>query len=173
MPLRQAFTLIELAVVALIFAIAAALAAPRLGGGALLGSPLRRAATRLGVFMDRARDRAVSFHRTHWLVVERRSGEYALVAGDQDGNPAEEVARGALPEGIRFESVHLAGDGPASGDEVRIAFSPEGWMDDAALVLADEKGNVYTLLVSSAEGRIEVREGRADLSRLFGPAWRR
>ena len=165
---RQAFTLIELAVVALILAIAASLAVPRLGGGGLLGRRLRSAATRLAVFMDRARDRAVSFHRTHYVVLRLRTGQYDLLGAAEPDGPLETVASGRLPEGVRFETARLAGQIGVLGDEVRLAFAPEGWMDDATIVLADEKGDAFTVAVSNAEGRVEVSEGRIGVPGLTG-----
>lgn len=157
---RRAFTLVELAVVMVIFGIVAVVAIPRLGGGALYGSRLRSASVRLAATMDRARDRAISFCRTHWVVIETRTGQYALVAEGLDGEPPETVATANLPEGFRFEAIRLAGERGVMPETVRLAFAPEGWMDDADVIVTDERGEAYTVVVSSAGGGVEVHEGR-------------
>lgn len=163
MARHRAFTLIELVVVLMILSIVALFAAPRIGGGHLRGARLRSAAVRLAAVAEYARDQAVSQRRTHYFTVDARAGTYAYYAElleDESGEAKRTVA--PLPEGIRFEGVRTAENERAAASSVEFALTPEGWMDDGVVYLANEDDATYTVVFSSTTGRVETHKGRVN-----------
>jgi general secretion pathway protein H len=136
------FTLLELAVVLAIIAVAAALVLPAVGGGTET-LRLRSEAGRVAALLRQARLHAVSQHRPTRVTLDRVRNHLALVAGDPD-HPLRELA---MPPGFRF-SVESGGEA--------LTFSSRGVTREAHWVIETSGGRALSIRVDALTGRVSI-----------------
>lgn len=138
------FTLIELVVVLFLAGILAALVVPSFEAP-LESARLRAGAAELRGTLLRARTLAASEASGHAVALDLEKGAYRI--------PGEERAR-SLPEGIRFESVRVAGETAAR--EARIRFFPDGSGEEAEIALESDGGGRLRVTVDPLTGLAEA-----------------
>ncbi|MGD8238551.1 MAG: GspH/FimT family pseudopilin [Armatimonadota bacterium] len=166
----------ELMVVLVILVLAAGLVLPRFAAAhsrAALKTGAREVVTTLGY----ARSQATAEGRSYRVEIDPRSGEFATTCfrpeeDSQDSYvPHVGVMSGTmtLPAGVSFTRVAVgedAGGVQAPGSTartdtsgtVRIQFSPDGTVDQAVIVIANEDGDELALLLDQLTGRPRVLE---------------
>ena len=172
---KTGFTLLELTVVLFILALTAAFVAPNFGRsfGQL---HLRAAAKDVAALCRFARTQAISQQgilevvldrqtNTYWLrgpdwIVGRLSGIDKVETVKDSGQPWQAQIRQArvrpLPAGITLKKVVL-GTGPLREDERgAIAFFPQGSSTGGEVVLSDEKGRGYRIVVDPSMGLVRI-----------------
>jgi general secretion pathway protein H len=142
---RRGFTLVELMVVLVILALAAAIVVPSLSGP-LASARFRRGGAEVRAAMVQARARATATGRLRTLRLDLDSGRYGI--------PADNVER-ALPEGTRFVAVAIAGTTVERG-VAGLRFFPDGSADGAEVVLADASEARLRLRVDPLTGTVEA-----------------
>lgn len=178
---RAGFTLIEVMIVISIIAVAIALAVPRIFKSE---SNIRSVARTLTVLSREIRNRAKLSNSSMRLVVDMRQEPHrywveratgkVLIAKDlykekQDtGNEENKKppyaidtlltkTEKSLPKGLFFKSLEtLYTEEPIESGLAYIHFSPEGFMEAAALQIGDKKDMVWTLLFNPLTGQAEV-----------------
>lgn len=169
---RNGFTLIEILLVVIIFALGAVLA-----GMAVYRRTDRMAlhssAQRLLQMARYAHLQAAEHHQECQLHIDISEGRYWLnaqqsgvpvseLAGDEsevDGILAEEFSRpSVLPTKVRFALVRTEDEDVTSGGETIICFAEDGSAEGGLVQLATEKGAI-TLLVYPWTGKAELRVG--------------
>lgn len=141
---RAGFTLLELVVVLFLAALLVSLVAPSLERP-LASARLRAGATEVRALLARARSLAAAQARERAVAIDPGAGEFRI-AGE------ERVRR--LPEGVRFESVRIAGEetpGPAA-----IRFFPDGGGDGAEISLRSEAAGRLRVTVEPLTGLAEA-----------------
>ncbi|HLC21370.1 MAG TPA: GspH/FimT family pseudopilin [Candidatus Methylomirabilis sp.] len=174
------FSLLELAVVIFILILAAALVAP--GFSRSFGQLRLKAATRdLAALFRFARTQAVSSQGVLEVVLDRHTNTYWLQGPDwniggpsgSDQGAAEqnlEQPRQAqmvqarmrpFPAGVTLKSVVLD-TGPLREDERgSIAFYPQGSSTGGEVVVSDEKGRGFKIVVDPSVGLVRIEAGPA------------
>ena len=171
---RPGRTLMELLVILVILGLAASLVMPRFAAAssqAALKAGTRDVITAIGY----ARNQAASEGRSYRIEIDPSSGELQTLRFDPEENSDEPyvphvgILGGTmtLPAGVSFARLAVGED--AGGIEVRgrsvaadasgkvtIQFSPDGTVDRAIIVIANEDGEELTLSVDQFTGRARV-----------------
>lgn len=172
---RSGFTLLELVVVLFILTLATALVAPAFSRS--FGQAQLKAATRdLAALCRFARTQAIAHQGVVEVVLDRQTNQYWLrgpawmidrlggigrVATVEDnGQPWQAQMRQVrvrpLPAGVSLNSVVLD-TGPLREDERgAIAFFPQGSSTGGEVVLSDEKGRGYRIVVDPSVGLVRI-----------------
>jgi general secretion pathway protein H len=172
---RAGFTLLELIVVLFILTLVTALVAPAFSRS--FGQAQLKAATRdLAALCRFARTQAITYQGVVEVVLDRQTNQYWLrgpewiisrlgridqVATVEDpGQPWQVQIRQArvrpLPAGVSLNSVVLD-TGPLREDERgTIAFFPQGSSTGGEVVLSDEKGRGYRIVVDASMGLVRI-----------------
>ncbi len=171
----RAFTLIEIMVVIVVLAIAAAAIVPNMAGS-LATTRLEDAARQVADLMDYAGNAARATGRVHGLVFEPDGRRFTLV---REVPPPPEAGLGQpptleaiklpgplareLPESIVLASVAVFERDLIGGeeDQVRILFFPDGTTEFATLYLTDPHGDERYVSLNGLSGTVEI-ESRAD-----------
>jgi len=145
-PLRDrgGFTLLELVAVLFLAGILVALVAPSFEAP-LESARLRAGAAELCGTLSRARTLAASGARGHAVALDLEKGAYRI--------PGEDRVR-SLPEGVRFETVRVAG--AAAEREATIRFYPDGAGEEAEIALASHGGGRLRVTVDPLTGLAEA-----------------
>ncbi len=159
---RQAFTLIELAVVMVVLGVAAAVVLPRLDAAALGGARFERCANKLAALALHARNRAVGTATPHALHIDPGRGEYWIAPRPEGGSKVVSRKRERLPEGVSFEAVIVAGEKAPSAGATVVRFTVEGRADPAVVHLSGGEGRMKTVLITPLLGGAEVHDGRVN-----------
>ncbi len=147
-PGRRRFTFIELIVVIVIIGVLVGLVGPRVSGR-LGGRGLDSAAGRIAVLGEHAVSLAASSGRMHRLVVELEEGAYYIAAEDEPGEK-----HFSLPPGVRFVAASI--EDKAVDEELLVRFAPDGWADNASLLLEDESGRRVSVEFTLSMGRPKI-----------------
>ena len=157
---RNGFTLIELAVVLLIIAIAVTIVFPRLGSGIVERARLRSSANRIASVAEYAHQRAACARLTHVLHLDTAKGTYWITGQTTDGQTASITddfgLKGRLPEGVQFAGVELQDMDANSDDIVTIRFSPQGWADPATVQLISSTGETMSVIIDELSGQVQT-----------------
>lgn len=80
-----------------------------------------------------------------------------------------EVKARKLPEGLRFLRVLTAHQRrPFESGRVAVSFFPNGFQQQAMIIIADEQGGAYTLFTEPLTGRVRIYNGELDAPPGFG-----
>jgi len=134
--LHKAFTLIELCVVLVIIAIAAAMVFPWSNRQDIPREQFRKSMQHLAAAGTNAKNLAVSTSKLHVLHVELDEGRFYIAVEDED-TPLEGTLS-SLPDGSRFNRAELESE-QASG-VLKIRFAPDGWADNASITAIGPAG---------------------------------
>jgi general secretion pathway protein H len=158
---RDGFTLIELAVVIVILGVMIALVAPRLAD--IGEANLKRSARHLTGMIRFLHEESQAKKTIYRLSFDIQEGHYWAEALTTTSDNTAEFKR--------MQSV-IAGEGSLSGqttfrdviagshrEEPYLLFTPDGWVENAAIHLRDAEDRDFTLLVKPLTGNTELREG--------------
>jgi type II secretion system protein H len=179
-PMKRAFTLLELMVVVALIGIVTALILPDMKGtfeDMLLRSTARDLVSACGL----ASSQAITLHQPHRVRLDFTSGQYLIEKAAHQANyaggfrPIEDVpgARGDLDERIKVE-VHRIDDDETAGPVQRpaaqtdlqwrpsqadvLTFYPDGTAESGEVVLHDRQGFGLVLQINRSTGRVRVKE---------------
>ena len=142
--IRCAFTLIELVLVMVVVAIAAALVVPLLSNSAR-GRRAGDAAAQVVALTQYARSQAVSQGKVYRLVIDPQAGTYGIAMGDPGGWQTLDNWSFRLPEGLSIESDLIA-----QADGLYLEFKPSGRCDPTTIRIRDRDGSVIQVVCDSA-----------------------
>ncbi len=148
------FTLIELAIVIAIIAIATTLAGPRILEG-MTGGGIDSQVNKLSALGMHAQNLAVTTGHLHALKIDLQEGEFYIKSPTSEGEQKPHHGNiHRLPEGIRFDKAQLENKTVDSVLEIR--FAPDGWADNALIGITDEKHQRRDVEFTRSMGRIVV-----------------
>ena len=163
------FTLLELAVVLLVLAVAASFVIPRLRStdDAALTASANRLATTVRLLYEEAAFRHVPLRlnfdldkQTYWVTVWSQDPERPEFVPDPE--PLTQPVR--LPDAVAFLDVVLPAFGTATEGVVFAQFWPEGYADPLVIHLKNRRGEYATLALDPLTGRTRTGDGRIDLT---------
>lgn len=154
----KGFSLIEIAVVALIASIVVLIAVP-VFRDSLPAARIESGARRLSASVRLIYDEAVFGGAPHSMVICLEGGGYEGFREEPETEPEAVPGSAArLPRGVSFLDVDSAGR-TFSGEEARINFSPHGYIDPSVIRLENENGRVVSLVIEGFTGRVRIVEG--------------
>lgn len=157
---RRHFTLIEIAVVMVIIGIMAALIGPRVVLDVMGGRGIDASVRRLTAAGKHAANLAATRGRMHVLVLDINSGRFYVRAGDPDDadrTPRTEASH-SLPPRVSFTGAEL--EDRRIDDVLYVRFTPDGWADNATVILEDEGGRRVRVSFTRSMGKVEISELR-------------
>ncbi len=169
-PGSAGFTLLELAIVLLVIAIAGSFLVPRLrdADAAALAASASRLATTARYLYEEAAFRRVPMRlnldldrQTYWVTVFNQDPTDPAFVPDRTplGRPV------VLPDSVALEDVVLPAAGTVREGIVFAQFAPEGGADPLVVHLQSRTGRRATLALDPLTGRARIAEGRIDLER--------
>jgi len=158
---RNGFTLIELAVVIAILGVMIAIVAPQLADIGEVN--LKRSARHLTGMIRFLHEESQAKKTIYRLRFDIQAGHYWAEALTTTSDNTTEFKRmqsviageGNLSGQTTFRDV-IAGSHP---DEPYLLFTPDGWVENAAIHLRDGEDRDFTLLVKPLTGDTELRKG--------------
>ena len=162
---RSAFTLVEIAVVMLIIGIMATLFIPRLPdiGSWRLKSSARKLAHSIGAVYDKAATSKLVYRMT----VDFAENSYYFSLLNTDGSFEKRdillAKETRLPDGLKFLSVQLPGQGKVEQGEAHIHFFPSGYAEFSAIQLGGDDDESFTLIVHPLTGRVKILDGYQEI----------
>lgn len=163
---NSGFTLLELAVVIVLFGLFAALTVPRLAGFG--GDDRRTMARRLAGTVKYLFNEAVLTGREHRLVFDLQEGSYRAQRLDASGELTAVAGAGRerrLPRGVSITDVEVAGKGKFSSGEVTTELYPAGWIAETVVHLERDGKEPLTLRIMPLTGTTEVYDGYREFAR--------
>ena len=162
------FTLLELSIVLVIFAIAASFVIPRLRDSDSVA--LTASATRLSTTVRYLYEESALRGRPMRLNLDLDEHAYWITVLGDDPDEAEFVPDGtalsrptALPQAVAFADVVLPALGTVKEGQVFAQFLPDGWADPLVVHLINRRNEYATLAVDPLTGRTRVGEGYIEL----------
>ena len=155
---KRGFTLIEVAMVLLIFSILMIAAAPRLVAF-LSSSKLETTVSRLAIYMEHIRDEAIYKRKVLVLRCRIEEGVFSVYY------PWGEEEKGVLmkpldiPEEVKVVDIHIPGKEKKSMGEAVITFFPGGMADSALIHFKDNEDREITVELSPLSRKVEIHEG--------------
>jgi Tfp pilus assembly protein FimT len=157
----RGLTLIELTIIIVILGVMLSLIIPRLGE--IGDANLKRSARHLTGMIRYLRDESQSRKLVYRLRFDIQGGRYwaevMTVTSDQtvEFRRAESVigAEGSLSGQTTFRDAQVA----SHPDDPFIQFTPDGWVENAAIHLRNGDDKDFTLLVNPLMGTTELRDG--------------
>jgi len=160
MPKKEGFTLIELTIIIVILGVMLSLIIPRLGE--LGEANLKRSARHLTGMIRFLRDESQAQKNTYRLRFDVQSGRYWAEVETKNDQTSEFIrvqsamgSEGSLSGQTTFRDVQAA----SHPDDPYIEFTPDGWVENAAIHLRNGDEKDFTLLVNPLRGSTELREG--------------
>ncbi len=157
----KGFTLVELLVVILVLGVVLSFVIPKLGE--IGEANLKRSARHLTGVIRFLKDDAQAKKAVYRLRFDIQGGHYWPEVLAQTGNNTMEFRRyhtvmageDSLSGSTTFKDVRVAGH----PEDPYILFTPDGWVERAAIHLRDGSNKDFTLWVNSLTGNTELREG--------------
>lgn len=158
---KDGFTLIEMMIVIVILGVMISLIVPRIGE--LGEANVKRSARHLTGMIRFLRDESQSRKTVYRLRFDVQGGRYwaevQTLTNDQTVEftkwQSEIGAEGSLSGQTTFRDVQAA----SHPDDPFIQFTPDGWVENAAIHLRDGDDRDFTLLVNPLMGSTELRKG--------------
>jgi general secretion pathway protein H len=163
---ESGFTLIEMVVVLVILAMAAAIVIPRLPDtrGAALGSSARNLAT----FIRYSEDQVTLSRQPLRIRLSPGTGNISVFTVSQSGTelPPKDpfFSRPVLADGITFSDIQLPRLGTVNSGELMLDIGPAGLSDFVTFHIKNENGIEMTVMAFPVGGRVKVEEGRKEIS---------
>jgi len=160
---KKGYTLVELAVVAVLIGLMMTLAAPRLRN-ALLTDDLKAVARKMIGVIKNLRSEAIREQRDYALNFDLDSNRFWISfrsMTDEERAVAREEGS-SLPADVRIHDVWIKGDGKKVEGETRIRFTRRGYTQQSAIHLSSEDGREFTLVLSPFLGKVKVIERYVD-----------
>ncbi len=159
----KGFTLIELMIIIVLLGVMLTLIIPRLGeiGDANLKRSARHLTGTIRYLRDESQARKEVFRLRFDVQGGRFWTEVMTLSTDQTGSveftrfQSEIGTEGSLAGKTTFRDVQVAGH----PDDPYIQFTPDGWVENAAIHLRDGDERDFTLFVNPLMGSTELREG--------------
>jgi general secretion pathway protein H len=157
----QGFTLIELTIIIVILGVMLSLIIPRLGE--LGEANLKRSTRHLTGMIRFLRDESQARKTVYRLRFDVQGGRYwaevMTLTSDQTVEfrrmQSEIGSEGSLSGQTTFRDVQVA----SHTEDPYIQFTPDGWVENAAIHLRNGDDKDFTLLVNPLMGSTELREG--------------
>ena len=157
----KGFTLLELTIIIVLLGVLLTLVIPRLGE--IGEANLKRSARHLTGMIRYLRDESQARKAVYRLRFDVQGGrfwtEVMTLSTDQSVEfirlHSEIGTEGSLAGQTTFRDVKVAGH----PDDPYIQFTPDGWVENAAIHLRDGEGRDFTLFVNPLMGSTELREG--------------
>ncbi len=170
-PLRAArgsagFSLMELIAVIAVVGIMFALVGPRLESAFSPGGPDLVIRTVSGYVVGQ-KEKAVSGRKEKFLFVDfgnRKIGKADVRFPDKEG-PKADYPGLTLPDGVRIVDVQWPGQGVQVSGLAQIRVSPEGYVQYAAIHMADNEGRETTLVLEPFLADVQVKDGYVSLDK--------
>jgi general secretion pathway protein H len=158
---KEGFTLIELMIVIAVLGVMITLVIPRLGE--LGEANMKRSARHLTGMIRFLRDESEARKTVYRLRFDVQGGRYwaevMVLTSDKsvEFRPLKSSigSEGSLSGQTTFRDVQAA----SHPDDPYIQFTPDGWVENAAIHLRNGDGKDFTLLVNPLMGSTELREG--------------
>ncbi len=151
------FTFIELSVVLVIIGILVTVVGPRVWEG-MGGRGLNLAVKRIAAVGDHAGNLAATRSQIYVVRFDLRENLFFITTQDQaerEENPAPfEGNIHRLPNGVSISEARL--EDQMIYEVLDIRFAPDGWADNAALYLVDDKGNKKTVAFTRSRGKFQI-----------------
>lgn len=169
---QRGFTLLEISLVLLIFAVVLSFAMPRLRdpGRMELRSHVRRLATKIRFL----RSEAILTGRTYRMNYDLDSQRYWASTDDVSGDTVDDFSQTGplarpvtLPDTVAFSDIVLEGAGRLDQGEVYTRFFPDGTVD-TTVVHMDNGLEAYTVVVWPFTGKVSRFEGYRTLAQVGG-----
>ena len=160
---KKGYTLVELAVVAVLIGLMMTSAAPRLRN-ALLTDDLKAVARKMIGVIKNLRSEAIREQSDYALNFDLDSNRFWISfrsMTDEERAVAREEGS-SLPAGVRIHDVWIKGDGKKVEGETRIRFTRRGYTRQSAIHLSSEDGREFTLVLSPFLGKVKVIERYVD-----------
>ncbi|MBN2713667.1 MAG: prepilin-type N-terminal cleavage/methylation domain-containing protein [Planctomycetes bacterium] len=139
------FTLIELMIVIVLIAIAAAIVAPRLSEQ-ILGARVRKTARDFCNICKLARSKSAAEVKEYTVVIDNGKRNMSLKAKGGDAVKSS-LGKRELPEGITVKTEGASGSG-----RVEISFFSDGTSSGSSLSFHDKSGRVIKVVVDKISG---------------------
>jgi len=166
--MRNGFTLLELLVVLVIVALASALVGPKLVGS-MSNLNLRTASKKISASLRWARSQATSESATYTAVFDFDKNRVSVVnvqeesekdpeespAGDEE-DPVKSRSYN-LPDGVSLEKA-LSGEEEFDSGVFEMVFFPSGSSSGGDVILANDRGNQYSISVDFITGTVRLSE---------------
>ena len=147
---KKGVTLIELIVVLVIIAIAAALAVPNIAAW-LPNYRLRTATRDIVSTMRTAQMKAVTTNLEHRVQFNAEGGSYIVQRRTTAGVLVPDGVSQTIPSGIRLHEIDL--DGPDSNEAI---FNPNSTSTSGSVTLRNKRDTEKKIVLFAATGRIRV-----------------
>ena len=166
--MRNGFTLLELLVVLVIIALSSALVGPKLVGS-MSNLNLRTACKKISASLRWARSQATSESVTYTAVFDFDKNCVSFITGREESEKdLEEGPTGDeegpvksrsynLPDGVSFEKA-LSGEEEFDSGVFEMVFFPSGSSSGGDVILANDRGNQYSINVDFITGAVRLSE---------------
>ena len=162
---QAGFTLAELAIVVFIISLFAVFALPRLPD--LAGLKLEKNGRRMAHAITYLYSQASSHRLLLRFNVDFESGEYYVTTMNEDGEfkPVKFplFSSGKLGDGVRVSKFTSLFSGTFSGETAYMHLMPEGFAEQAVIVLADRGGVILSLVIDPLTGRVTAHKGEKEI----------
>jgi general secretion pathway protein H len=169
---QAGFTLAELAIVVFIISLFAVFTIPRLPD--LTGHKLEKNARRIAHTITYLYSQAAAHRMLLRFNLELKEGKYYASAMNREGafEPTDFplFKTGRLSGGVRVLKFTSLFNGTFGGELAYMHLMPEGFAEQAVIVLTDRSGRKLSLVVDPLSGRVTAQKGEAQIKYAGEPA---
>ena len=169
---KTGFTLVEITIVVFIISLFTAFALPRLPD--LTAYKLEKNGRRIAHTISYLYTQASSHRMLLRFNLDIKTGKYYATTMNMDGTfEKTEFAlfkKGRLSDGVKVASFTSLYSGTFIGESGYMHLMPEGFAEQAVIVLSDRKGKMLSLVVDPLSGRVSAYKGEKQLEYAGEPA---